>query len=64
MDKLIIHGGRKLSGDVTVSGSKNASLPISIATLLAPGVHEISNVPFLRDINTTIQRYSRPRRQS
>ena len=55
MDKLIIHGGRKLSGEVMVSGSKNAALPIFISTLLASGVHEISNVPFLRDINTTIK---------
>ena len=55
MDKLIINGGKKLSGDVTVSGSKNASLPIFISTILAPGCHEISNVPFLRDINTTIK---------
>jgi UDP-N-acetylglucosamine 1-carboxyvinyltransferase len=55
LDKLIIKGGKKLSGDVTVSGSKNASLPIFISTILAPGVNEISNVPFLRDINTTIK---------
>ncbi len=55
MDKLIIHGGKKLAGEVTVSGSKNASLPIFCATILAPGIFEISNVPFLRDINTTIK---------
>jgi UDP-N-acetylglucosamine 1-carboxyvinyltransferase len=55
LDKLIIKGGKKLVGDVTVSGSKNASLPIFVSTILAPGVHEISNVPFLRDINTTIK---------
>ncbi len=55
MDKLIIKGGKKLSGEVAVSGSKNASLPIFISTILAPGLHEISNVPFLRDINTTIK---------
>jgi UDP-N-acetylglucosamine 1-carboxyvinyltransferase len=55
LDKLIIKGGKKLAGDVTVSGSKNASLPIFVSTILAPGVHEISNVPFLRDINTTIK---------
>src|SRR5512138_198782 len=55
LDKLIIHGGKKLSGEVIVSGSKNASLPIFCATILASGVHEISNVPFLRDINTTIK---------
>lgn len=55
MDKLIIKGGKKLAGEVTVSGSKNASLPIFISTILAPAEHEISNVPFLRDINTTIK---------
>jgi UDP-N-acetylglucosamine 1-carboxyvinyltransferase len=55
VDKLIINGGKKLFGEVTVSGSKNASLPIFVATLLAPGLNEISNVPFLRDINTTIK---------
>lgn len=55
MDKLIIKGGKRLTGDVTVSGSKNAALPIFISTILAPGNHEIQNVPFLRDINTTIK---------
>ena len=55
MDKLVIKGGKKLSGDVTVSGSKNAALPIFISSLLASGTHEIHNVPFLRDINTTIK---------
>lgn len=55
MDKLVITGGNRLSGEITVSGSKNASLPIFCATLLASGRHEISNVPFLRDINTTIK---------
>lgn len=55
MDKLIIHGGKRLCGDIHVSGSKNASLPIFFATLLASGVSEIGNVPFLRDINTTIK---------
>jgi UDP-N-acetylglucosamine 1-carboxyvinyltransferase len=55
VDKLVIKGGNKLSGEVTVSGSKNAALPIFISTILAPGCHEISNVPFLRDINTTIK---------
>lgn len=55
MDKLIIRGGRRLCGEVTVSGSKNAALPIFFATILAPGEHEIHNVPALRDINTTIR---------
>jgi UDP-N-acetylglucosamine 1-carboxyvinyltransferase len=55
MDKLIINGGKKLKGEVSVSGSKNAALPIFVATILASGKFEISNVPFLRDINTTIK---------
>ena len=53
MDKLIIKGGNRLKGEVTVSGSKNASLPICIAAILAPGASTITNVPGLRDINTT-----------
>ena len=55
MDKLIIKGGTKLKGVVQISGSKNAALPILVSTILAPGVNKISNVPFLRDINTTIK---------
>jgi UDP-N-acetylglucosamine 1-carboxyvinyltransferase len=55
LDKLIIKGGKKLKGEVMVSGSKNAALPIFVATILAPGMNQISNVPFLRDINTTIK---------
>lgn len=53
MDKLIINGGKRLKGDVTVSGSKNASLPICIAAVLAAGASTITNVPRLRDISTT-----------
>lgn len=52
MEKLIIEGGRRLAGTVTVSGSKNASLPIIASALLAPGTHVIKNVPKLRDIHT------------
>ena len=55
MDKLIIKGGKKLCGEVAVSGSKNAALPIFFATILAPGVHTLRNVPALRDINTSIR---------
>lgn len=53
MDKLIIKGGIRLKGEVTVSGSKNASLPICIAAVLAEGTSAITNVPQLRDITTT-----------
>jgi len=42
-----------LQGTVQVSGAKNAALPLLFATLLAPGTHRLSNVPGLRDIDTT-----------
>ena len=54
MDKLVIQGGAPLSGTVPVSGAKNAALPILIATLLAPGVHEVRNVPDLVDVGSTL----------
>ncbi|PID27781.1 MAG: UDP-N-acetylglucosamine 1-carboxyvinyltransferase [Candidatus Cloacimonadota bacterium] len=50
MDKLIITGGKKLSGDIEVSGAKNAILPIMAATLLTDGISKLKNVPFLNDI--------------
>ena len=52
MDALIIKGGRKLSGRVEISGAKNAALPLMAATLLAPGVHTLRNVPLLSDTRT------------
>lgn len=52
MDKLIIKGGNPLDGDVTISGAKNAALPIMAATLLASDNVTISNVPHLRDVTT------------
>jgi UDP-N-acetylglucosamine 1-carboxyvinyltransferase len=52
MDALVIRGGRKLSGRVEVSGAKNAALPVMAATLLAPGVHTLRNVPLLSDTRT------------
>ncbi len=55
MDKIVIKGGQRLNGEVQVSGSKNSALPLLFATLLAPGTHQISNVPFLRDINTAVK---------
>jgi UDP-N-acetylglucosamine 1-carboxyvinyltransferase len=55
MDKLIISGGRPLSGDVRISGAKNAALPIIAATLLAQEPMVIGNIPHLRDITTTME---------
>ncbi|MGQ0511023.1 MAG: UDP-N-acetylglucosamine 1-carboxyvinyltransferase [Betaproteobacteria bacterium] len=52
MDKLRITGGRPLAGSVRISGAKNAALPVMAATLLAPGVHRLRNVPRLRDTQT------------
>lgn len=54
MDKIVINGGRKLSGEVRISGSKNAALPILIATLLTDEKCIIKNVPELEDISTII----------
>jgi UDP-N-acetylglucosamine 1-carboxyvinyltransferase len=54
-EKLVIEGGRKLSGRVTVSGSKNSALPLLAATLLAgDGKTVLKNVPDLKDIQTQI----------
>lgn len=53
MQKLKITAVDKLCGDVTISGAKNAALPILMATILAKGDTLISNVPALNDIHTT-----------
>ncbi|MES2547952.1 MAG: UDP-N-acetylglucosamine 1-carboxyvinyltransferase [Pseudomonadota bacterium] len=55
MDKLIIEGGYKLNGEVTVSGAKNAALPILCASLLAETPLHLSSVAALKDIDTTIK---------
>jgi len=52
MDKLIIKGGKKLKGEVEISGAKNAALPLIAATLLSSGEHTLTRVPDLRDIKT------------
>jgi UDP-N-acetylglucosamine 1-carboxyvinyltransferase len=52
LDKLIIHGGKRLKGEVAISGAKNAALPIMAASLLSSGYSTISRVPDLRDIMT------------
>jgi UDP-N-acetylglucosamine 1-carboxyvinyltransferase len=55
VDKLIITGGGPLSGEVRISGAKNAALPIMAATLLADGPLTIGNIPHLHDITTTME---------
>lgn len=54
MDKIVVEGGFPLAGDVTVSGSKNAALPILMAALLTEEPVVIHNVPRLRDVNTAL----------
>ncbi|MEQ1854701.1 MAG: UDP-N-acetylglucosamine 1-carboxyvinyltransferase, partial [Chthoniobacteraceae bacterium] len=55
MDKILIHGGHRLSGTVRISGSKNSALPILAATLLTKEPCTISNVPDLSDIHYMLQ---------
>ena len=55
MAKIIINGGKTLSGEVKISGAKNAVLPIMSATLMCPGKFTIHNVPDLRDTRTMMQ---------
>ncbi len=54
MDKLVIEGGVPLTGVISVSGSKNAALPILFASILVEDPVTFTNVPNLRDIHTTI----------
>lgn len=55
MDKLLITGGKQLTGELTVSGAKNAALPILAATLLSDTPVSIGNIPHLHDITTTME---------
>jgi len=55
MDKLIIEGGVKLKGEVTISGAKNSALPVMAAAILTDDACIIKNVPFLRDTNTMVK---------
>jgi UDP-N-acetylglucosamine 1-carboxyvinyltransferase len=55
MDKIIIRGGERLIGEVEVSGSKNATLPVFAASLLAEGVNLFHNVPNLKDVQTIVK---------
>jgi len=55
VDKLAINGGRRLEGEVRISGAKNATLPILSAAILTDERVIIGNVPHLRDVTTTIE---------
>src|SRR5438067_1459137 len=55
MDKILVHGGRPLSGAVNISGSKNSALPILAATLLTKDECVIHHVPDLSDVHYMLQ---------
>ncbi len=55
MDKLLIQGGTRLSGEVAISGAKNAALPILCASLLSAEPLHLTNVPHLNDIATMLR---------
>ncbi|MDO9394524.1 UDP-N-acetylglucosamine 1-carboxyvinyltransferase [Methylotenera sp.] len=55
MDKLIIQGGNRLHGEVTISGAKNAALPILCASILAETPLKLSGIAALKDIDTTLK---------
>ena len=54
MDKLIIRGGKRLEGDIRISGAKNAALPILCAGLLTAEILDLTNVPRLHDVSTML----------
>ena len=54
MDSLIINGGKKLIGDIPISGSKNACLPMMIASLMTDEKMILNNIPMLSDVKTLI----------
>jgi UDP-N-acetylglucosamine 1-carboxyvinyltransferase len=55
MDKLVVTGGARLAGEVTISGAKNAALPILCASLLSAEPLRLTNVPALNDIGTMLK---------
>ncbi|HXA48551.1 MAG TPA: UDP-N-acetylglucosamine 1-carboxyvinyltransferase [Burkholderiaceae bacterium] len=55
MDKLLITGGNRLSGEIAISGAKNAALPILCASLLTSDTLQLSNVPHLHDVTTIMK---------
>ena len=55
MQKLEIKGGRKISGTILISGSKNATLPILASTILTNKKVTIKNVPLVKDVLTMVE---------
>ena len=55
MQKLEIKGGKKISGTIKISGSKNATLPILASTILTNKKITIKNIPIVKDVETMIE---------
>ena len=55
MASYVIEGGRSLKGEVSISGSKNASLPIIAATMLNNGITKLYNVPNIHDVQIMLK---------
>jgi UDP-N-acetylglucosamine 1-carboxyvinyltransferase len=55
MEKLLIKGGRRLSGEINCSGAKNAALPMIAATILSDDDITLRNLPYLQDITTMFE---------
>ena len=53
MDKIIVEGGIPLKGEVNIGGAKNAALPVLVSSILTDGLNSYSNVPNLRDVEST-----------
>jgi UDP-N-acetylglucosamine 1-carboxyvinyltransferase len=54
MDKIVVEGGKRLTGTVAISGAKNAALPILVSALLTDGMSTFTNVPDLQDIRSIL----------
>ncbi|MCI0482857.1 MAG: UDP-N-acetylglucosamine 1-carboxyvinyltransferase, partial [Candidatus Dadabacteria bacterium] len=52
MEKIVVEGGKRLKGEIVVSGAKNAVLPLMAACILSEGKNIITNVPDLADVRT------------
>src|SRR3989338_4518528 len=59
MDKIIIQGGRRLKGEISISGSKNAALPLLFATILTEGTSTLHHIPELKDVLTSLKLLSK-----
>ena len=55
MEKIVINGGRKLVGEIEISGAKNAAVAIIPAVLLSDGVCRLENLPYISDVSSMIK---------